>query len=441
MIGYEIIAKKRDRHELNREEIYGLIQAYSSGKIPDYQMSAFLMATYLNGMSFREITDLTLAMRDSGIVLDLSDISGVKIDKHSTGGVGDKISIILAPLAASMGVTVPMISGRGLGHTGGTLDKLQSIPGFDIFISTDRFRSILKAIGVSMIGQTEEIAPADRKLYALRDVTGTVESIPLISASIMSKKLAEGIDALILDVKVGNGAFMKTLDRAVDLAQHLVMIGEGAGKHTIALLTNMDEPLGFAIGNWLEVVESIDVLNGKGPSDIRELSVILAANMLTIADRKISYDTAYNLASENLNNGKAFTKLIELVQHHNGDSSLIQNPEKYPKAIFKKDVFAQNDGFVVSMNTHAIGMTGILIGAGRLTKEDSIDYTAGIMLHKKVGDPVKKNELLATIFTEREASLEEASHKLLDAYRIDFNAPDKQPLILGVLDKNGFRSI
>ncbi|NUM79909.1 thymidine phosphorylase [bacterium] len=441
MIGYEIIAKKRDRHELTREEIDALVRNYSSGKIPDYQMSAFLMATYLNGMSFQEITDLTLAMRDSGIVLDLSDIPGVKIDKHSTGGVGDKISLILAPLAASMGVTVPMISGRGLGHTGGTLDKLQSIPGFDIFISTDRFRSILKSIGVSMIGQTEEIAPADRKLYALRDVTGTIESIPLISASIMSKKLAEGIDALVLDVKVGNGAFMKTLDRAVDLAQHLVMIGEGAGKQTIALLTSMDEPLGQAIGNWLEVAESIEVLKGKGPTDIRELSVILAAYMKSMADQKISYDVAYNIAAENLDNGKAFSKFIELVKHHGGDFTLIQNPQRYPKAALIKEVTAQNEGFVVSMNTYEIGMTGILIGAGRQTKEDSIDHTAGIILHKKVGDSIKKGDCLATIYTERETRLDEASRKLLNAYRIDFNAPDKQPLILGVLDKNGFRSI
>lgn len=441
MIGYEIIAKKRDRHELSHDEIYGLIRSYSSGNIPDYQMSAFLMATYLNGMSFQEITDLTLAMRDSGIVLDLSDIPGVKIDKHSTGGVGDKISIVLAPLAASMGVIVPMISGRGLGHTGGTLDKLQSIPGFDIFISTDRFRSILKSIGVSMIGQTEEIAPADRKLYALRDVTGTVESIPLISASIMSKKLAEGIDALILDVKVGNGAFMKALDRAVDLAQHLVMIGEGAGKQTIAILTNMDEPLGYAVGNWLEVAESLEVLKGKGPSDIRELSVILAAHMMRMADRKISYEAGYQMAVENLNNGKAFAKFVELVNHHGGDSSVILSPENYPKAALMKDVIAEKDGWVVSMNTYAIGMTGILIGAGRQTKEDAIDCTAGIMLHKKVGDSISQGDCLATIYTEREASLEEASQKLLNAFSIDFNAPDKQPLILGVLDKHGFRSI
>ena len=320
MTAYETILKKRDKFELTTEEVRSLIKDYTSGMIPDYQMAAFLMAVYFNGMNFRETTDLTLAMRDSGTVVDLSMIPGVKVDKHSTGGVGDKVSIILAPLAASLGVVVPMISGRGLGHTGGTLDKLESIPGFNIGLSIEKFQQMLKEIGVSMIGQTEQIAPADKKLYALRDVTGTVESIPLISASIMSKKLAEGIDALVLDVKVGNGAFMRTFDRAAELAKNLIAIGENSGKSVIAILTNMDEPLGHAVGNWLEMKESIETLMGQGPEDLIELTVTFSAYMLVLSNPKIGFEEAYRRSKENLQNGLAYRKFIQLVQKHGGDT-------------------------------------------------------------------------------------------------------------------------
>lgn len=441
MTAYETILKKRDKFELTAEEIQNLVSDYTNGTIPDYQMSAFLMAVYFNGMNFRETTDLTLAMRDSGTVVDLSMIPGIKVDKHSTGGVGDKVSIILAPLAASLGVVVPMISGRGLGHTGGTLDKLESIPGFNIGFSIEEFKQTLQEIGVSMIGQTEQIAPADKKLYALRDVTGTVESIPLISASIMSKKLAEGIDALVLDVKVGNGAFMKTFERAAELAKNLIAIGENSGKSVIAILTNMDEPLGCAVGNWLEMRESVETLMGKGPKDLVELTVTFAAYMLMLSDPKINFDEAYRRSKENLSNGLAYQKFIQLVEKHGGDTKIFENLGGYPETKHAVPVSALNDGFVLSMNCLEIGLAGVLIGAGRQRKEDTIDHSAGVIIHKKVGDKVAAGDELATVYSNRKDTLAAACNKIEQAYRIGYNAPDKKPLILGVADKNGFREI
>jgi pyrimidine-nucleoside phosphorylase len=441
MTAYEIILKKRNKKELSKEEIDWLVREYTGDNIPDYQMSAFLMTVYFNGMNFRETTDLTLAMRDSGAVVDLSMVDGVKVDKHSTGGVGDKVSLVLAPLAASLGVIVPMISGRGLGHSGGTLDKLESIRGFNIALSIPEFQRVLRKIGVSMIGQTGDIAPADKKLYALRDVTATVESIPLISASIMSKKLAEGIDALTLDVKVGNGAFMKTLDQAMELARHLIAIGEGAGKSVLALLTNMDEPLGLAVGNWLEMKEAIETLQGKGPDDLAELTATFSAYMLMFADKTISFNDAYQRSLENLSNGKAYHKFLELVHAHGGDVAVVENPENYPKTKQVLPVTSKSEGYVLSINCFEIGMTGILIGAGRQTKEDTIDYATGIIIEKKVGDRVKTGETLATVHVNRDAVASQAVRKIEDAYVIGFNAPDKKPLILAAMDKNGLKEI
>jgi pyrimidine-nucleoside phosphorylase len=435
---YEIILKKRDGFELTTDEIRTLVNEYTAGKVPDYQMAAFLMAVYFKSMNFRETTDLTLAMRDSGTVVDLSMIPDVKVDKHSTGGVGDKISIILAPLVASLGVVVPMISGRGLGHTGGTLDKLASIPGFDIGLPIEKFQNMLKEIGVSMIGQTENIAPADKKLYALRDVTGTVESIPLISASIMSKKLAEGIDALVLDVKVGNGAFMRTFDRATELARNLIAIGENAGKSVKVLLTNMDEPLGRAVGNWLEMKESVETLLGQGPEDVVELTSALSAHMLMLAKPGIKFDEAYRKSKEKLADGSAYRKFIQLVQQQGGDIKAIENLSAYPSTAYQEDVTAKRDGYVLTINCLDIGMTGVMIGAGRQKKEDVIDYSAGVMIHKKVGDHVKAGDTLATIYSNQKEVLSFACDKIENAYRIDYNAPDKKPLILAAMDKTGF---
>ena len=441
MNAYEIILKKRDKQELTREEIYFLVDDYTAGKIPDYQMSAFLMTVYFNGMNFRETTDLTIAMRDSGTVVDLSMIPGVKVDKHSTGGVGDKVSLVLAPLAASLGIIVPMISGRGLGHTGGTLDKLESIPGFNIGLPIPQFKTMLKDIGVCMIGQTGEIAPADKKLYALRDVTGTVESIPLISASIMSKKLAEGIDALILDVKVGNGAFMKSIEKASELAKNLITIGENSGKSVIALLTNMDEPLGCAVGNWLEMKESIETLQGHGPDDLVQLSLTFCSYMLLMAKPEITFDEAYARSEENLLNGRAYKKFMQLVQRHGGDIKVIENLTGYPETKHVISVHSIAEGYVLSINCLDIGMTAVLIGAGRQKKEDVIDYSAGIIIHKKVGDQVGRGEALATVYVNNNEISGIVRQRIERAFEIGFNAPDKKPLILAVMDKNGYREV
>lgn len=432
---YEIILSKRNGERLATEDIRYLVQTYTREEVPDYQMAALLMAVFFRGMDFRETTDLTLSMRDSGAVFDLSPVRGVKVDKHSTGGVGDKISLILAPLAASVGVVVPMISGRGLGHTGGTLDKLEAIPGFNVRLSSGEFMAVLKRIGVCMIGQTDEVAPADKKLYALRDVTATIESIPLISASIMSKKLAAGIDGLVLDVKVGSGAFMKNLHDATALAKSLIAIGTNAGVAVRAVLTDMSEPLGSAVGNWVEVRESIDALKGNGPADVEELTVELASHMLMLADPDVSPDTARARCRQHLRNGMAFEKFRQMVEAQGGDLRYIDDPDRYPACRHEGSVRALQDGFVLSIDTEAIGLAGIVIKAGRRTKEDAIDHAAGIMIVKKVGDRVTVGEELARIYGNDPDSVDEAQRRVSGAFRIDFNAPEKQPLILNVLDK------
>ncbi len=436
MTAYELILKKRSGGELTADEIRELVQTYTHGGIPDYQMSALLMAVYFKGMSFGETTALTVAMRDSGKVTDLSRIPGYKVDKHSTGGVGDKISLILAPLAASLGLVVPMISGRGLGHTGGTLDKLESIPGFNVSLSLDRFKTQLERLGVCMIGQTDEIAPADRKLYALRDVTATVDSVPLICASILSKKLAEGIDGLVLDVKAGSGAFMKTVPEAMELARNLIIIGESAGKSVVAVVSNMDEPLGLTVGNWLEVLESIDVLQGGGPSDVRELTLDLVSRMQQLANPALRYEEAYGLAENSLKNGLAFQRFLQMVEAQGGDPGVIQQPVRAGSAPYQRTVESDEDGFVISMDCRVIGQVSVGLGAGRATKEEDIDPLAGIHFYKKVGQKVSRGEPLCTLLTGRPDALSEAAERIRRAIRVERNAPDKHPLVLAVLDRH-----
>ncbi len=429
MTAYEIIAKKRDGKELTREEIRFFIEEFLKGNIQDYQVTALLMAIYLRGMSDEEIFALTESYIHSGEIIDLSDIPGRKVDKHSTGGVGDKVSIVLAPLAASLGVPVPMISGRGLGHTGGTLDKLESIPGFQVFGSVDRFKKQLAEIGVAMLGQTDRIVPADKRIYALRDVTATVESIPLITASIMSKKIAEGIDALVLDVKYGNGAFMQKVEKAEQLAQYLIKVGEAFGKRTVAYLTSMEQPLGQKVGNWLEIAECIDCFHGKCPDDLLQVTLTLTAEMVVLGGKAKDFKEAYRMCQTALRDGSAFQKLLEMVRYQGGDVSVIEHPEKYPVARHRKTVIANTSGVIRAYDTRAVGMVGVVIGAGRQRAEDAVDPQAGIVLFKKLGDRVEKGEPLAEIHTNQESSLEEAEAKLRAAITIG-QAPSQLPALI-----------
>jgi pyrimidine-nucleoside phosphorylase len=391
----DCIRTKRDGGELDADSLRALILAYTAGEVADYQMSAFLMAAFINGMSDHETDTMVQTMLRSGDVLDLSEIPGAKVDKHSTGGVGDKISLILAPLASVLGVRVPMISGRGLGHSGGTLDKLESIPGLRTDLSTQEFRSQLAALGVAMIGQTPQIAPADRLLYALRDVTATVEFVPFIAASIMSKKLAEGLDGLVLDVKVGNGAFMKTEQQARLLAETLANVGNRQGCRTIALMTSMNEPLGRAIGNWVEVAESMDVLRFKGPPDVTNLSCILAGEMLALSGGAESAEEGAEEARGALRDGRALARFVEMVQAQGGDSSILEDPWSRNGSEARASVRAVSDGYVTAIRAFELGMASVRMGAGRMQKEDDVDPFAGITLNKKVGDPVRGGETLA----------------------------------------------
>ena len=432
-----LIRKKRDGEVLNESEISYLIEEYTSDELPDYQMSAFLMACFLNGLNDTEAAALTRSMLHSGIVVDLSDIQGVKVDKHSTGGVGDKLSLILAPIVASCGVPVPMISGRGLGHTGGTLDKLESIPGFIVDITLDRYKEILKNENMVLAGQTDDIAPADKRLYSLRDVTATVESIPLIAGSIMSKKLAEGIDALVLDVKFGSGAFMKNKDDALRLAETLVGIGEQFGKETIAYLTNMEQPLGYAVGNWLEVKESIDGLTGSGPEDVMEITHLLAGTMIYLGKKASTVDKGIEMSKAAVKDGSAFKKWVSIVKAHNGDTSVIEDPSTYPSAKFIEPVKANQSGFITEMDAFAMGMVSLELGAGRRKKDDDIDPAAGFVLHKKVGDSIEENETLATLHTNNEAIVSECKDGMLKAITLSENEPERQKQVTHRVDKNG----
>jgi pyrimidine-nucleoside phosphorylase len=425
----DAIRKKRDGEELSRGEIESLISAYTRGDIPDYQVSAWLMAVVLRGMTRSETAALTDAMLRSGEALDLSAISQRKVDKHSTGGVGDKTSLVLAPLAAAAGVTIPMISGRGLGHTGGTLDKLESIPGFNVNLSVAQFRSVLGKCGCCMIGQTAEIAPADRKLYALRDVTGTVESPYLICASIMSKKLAEGIDALVLDVKTGSGAFMKKESDAEFLAELMVETGERMHKKVVALITDMDQPLGCTIGNALEVLEVIDVLRGGGPNDLRELCLELAGWMLHLGGVAESVAAGKKKSEDLIASGKAIEIFRQMVELQGGDPRAIDDPRKLPQARHEMVVSGLNNGYVASLQTEQVGTACVILGGGRERKEDSVDPSVGIMLHKKVGDSVSAGEALATIYYNAEAKARRAREMIEKSYTIADARPEKRRLV------------
>lgn len=432
-----IIRKKRDGQAISKEEIEYLVREYTRDVLPDYQMSAFLMAAYLNRLNDYEASALTHAMLHSGKVLDLSDIPGKKVDKHSTGGVGDKLSLILAPIVASYGIPVPMISGRGLGHTGGTLDKLESITGFTVDISLERYRKILRECNMVMAGATEDIAPADKRLYALRDVTATVESIPLIAGSIMSKKLAEGIDALVLDVKFGSGAFMKTENEALELAETLVNIGESFGKETVAYLTSMNQPLGYKIGNWLEVEESIDALNGDGPDDVMEVTHQLAGTMIYLGGKSTSISEGIAKSKQAITNGRAMEVWKKLVEMQQGDSKLIENPRGYSGTEYQFDIQADSDGYIQAMDAYEIGMASVELGAGRRTKEDVIDPAAGIVLNKKIGDPVKKAETIATGFTNKKQVMDTVAETILQAVSVGNEKPDAIQMITHRVDKEG----
>jgi pyrimidine-nucleoside phosphorylase len=433
----DVIRKKRDGVELSRAEIEGLVSAYTKNEIPDYQVSAWLMAVVLKGMTRPETAALTDAMLRSGEVLDLSSLPASKVDKHSTGGVGDKTSLVLAPLAAAAGVAVPMISGRGLGHTGGTLDKLEAIPGFNVNLPVAEFRRVLEVCGCAMIGQTAEIAPADKKLYALRDVTGTVESPYLICASIMSKKLAEGIDALVLDVKTGSGAFMKSEKDAAFLAELMVETGERMGKRVVALITDMDQPLGNMIGNALEVVEVVDVLRGGGPQDLRDLCIELSGWMLHLGGASKTVVEGKQESQRLISSGKALERFRQMVELQGGDARVIDDAKRLPQAQHTMEVVSAKTGYVGSIQCEQVGTACVILGGGRERKEDSVDPAVGIVLHKKVGDRVDSGEPLATIHhnavprAERARELIEASFEIAGSARLV-----KRPLIHRVIGKS-----
>jgi pyrimidine-nucleoside phosphorylase len=429
----DVIRKKRDCQELSRAEIEFLVRGYTADEIPDYQVSAWLMAALLRGLNRAETASLTEAMLHSGEVLDLSDLSAAKVDKHSTGGVGDKTSLVLAPVGAAAGLIVPMISGRGLGHTGGTLDKLESIPGFQVGLSVARFREVLRACGCAMIGQTAEIAPADKKLYALRDVTGTVESPFLICASIMSKKLAEGIDALVLDVKTGSGAFMKTEEDAAFLAELMVETGERMGKKMVALLTDMDQPLGFNVGNSLEAEEVLSVLRGKGPEDLRELCKELAAWMFVLGGRCGDLAGARSLYEELIQSGSALAKFGEMIELQGGDPEVIEDPAILPRAKHSIEVRSPARGYVGAIQCEAVGTACVVLGGGREKKEDAIDPAVGIVIHKKVSDRVVAGDALCTIHYNDESRMMRARQLLQQSYSIGDSMPSPRKLIHRVI--------
>ncbi|MED4302615.1 pyrimidine-nucleoside phosphorylase [Bacillus licheniformis] len=413
----DIITKKQNGEELTTEEIQFFIKGYTDGSIPDYQASALAMAIYFQDMTDRERADLTMAMVNSGETIDLSAIEGIKVDKHSTGGVGDTTTLVLAPLVAALDVPVAKMSGRGLGHTGGTIDKLEAIKGFHVELSKDEFIELVNRDKVAVIGQSGNLTPADKKLYALRDVTGTVNSIPLIASSIMSKKIAAGADAIVLDVKTGAGAFMKTDEDAVNLAKAMVRIGNNVGRQTMAVISDMSQPLGFAIGNALEVKEAIDTLKGEGPEDLTELVLTLGSQMVVLAKKAETLDEAREKLIDVMKNGKALQKFKDFLQNQGGDSSVADNPEKLPQAAYKIDVPAKEEGVVSEIVADQIGVAAMLLGAGRATKEDKIDLAVGIMLRKKVGDAVEKGEPLVTLYANRE-NVDDVIAKVYDNIQI-----------------------
>ncbi|HBD40344.1 pyrimidine-nucleoside phosphorylase [Clostridium sp. AF37-5] len=429
----DLIQKKKNGETLTKEEIDFMITDYVAGKIPDYQMSAMLMAIYFNGMENEELAAFTLAMRDSGDLVDLSPIEGIKVDKHSTGGVGDKTTLIVGPIVAACGVPVAKMSGRGLGFTGGTLDKLESISGFRIDLSAEEFFETVKKTGISVIGQTGNLAPADKLLYALRDVTATVDSIPLIAASVMSKKLAAGSDKIVLDVTTGSGAFMKNTRDAKKLAKHMVAIGNHAGKETVAILTGMEEPLGFAIGNNMEVKEAIEVLKGGGPEDVKEVSVAIAGMMLSLGLENVSHSQGKRMAKKALSSGQAFEKFKEMVQAQGGDIRYVEHPEFFERDAFEGEVLAAEDGFLSGMDTEKIGVAAGLLGAGRETKDSVIDMSAGIYLKKKIGDTVKKGEPIAICYAGTKEKLNRGMAMFESSIRYSKEAPRIPKLIVDII--------
>lgn len=433
MLAYDIIRKKRNGLELTREEIVFFINGYTKGNIPDYQMSAFLMAAYFRGMSNTETAVITETMLHSGKTIDLSSISKVCIDKHSTGGVGDKVSIALAPLVAAAGVPVPMISGRGLGHTGGTLDKLESIPGFRTNLTIKEFIQALKDINIAMMGQTAEIVPADKKMYALRDVTATVECIPLIAGSIMSKKLAEGANGIVFDVKTGSGAFMQQLDDAVKLAKILVGIAKKLNRSAVALITNMSQPLGYTVGNTVEVQECIDLLKGKGPADLVEITVMLGGHMLLLGKVSPNLETGKKKIIEMIESGKGLNKFKEMVEYQDGDSRIIEYPNRLPQAKYRKDILAPKSGYIQKVDAYSIGIASVNLGAGRKELGAAIDPAVGIIIKKKIGDAVKKNESVATVLYNQSQQLADAIELIEQAFGIGIRKPQISELILKIV--------
>ena len=430
---YDLIMKKRNGGALSDEEIHFMVQGYTKGEIPDYQMSAMMMAIYFQGMNADETLALTMEMAKSGDLLDLSEIRGVKVDKHSTGGVGDKTSLALTPMVAAAGVTVAKMSGRGLGHTGGTIDKLESFFGFSTAISEQQFKDNVNRIGIAIMGQTADLAPADKKLYALRDVTATVDNMSLIASSIMSKKLAAGADAIVLDVKTGSGAFMKTEEDSFALAHEMVRIGNGAGRKTIAVVSDMDQPLGYAVGNALEVKEAIDTLNGNGPKDFVELCMTLGSYMLVAGGRAATREEAENVLTTVIENGSALDKLAEFIEAQGGDKELVYHPERLPQASIVQEIESPADGYIQKIVCDEIGICSLILGGGRETKESEIDLSVGLVLHKKVGDAVRKGDSLATIYANDQAKLDAARERFLQAYTINRNPVEKKPLIKGIV--------
>lgn len=440
MRAVDIIRRKRLGEELSREEIAFMISGFTNGSIPDYQISAFLMAVYFVGMTDRETVGLTEEMLHSGSIVDLSDIPGEKIDKHSTGGVGDKTSLVIAPLAAAAGVIVPMISGRGLGHTGGTLDKLESIPGFDVGLDLKRFRAVLDSVGCALIGQTNEIAPADRKLYSLRDVTATIGSVPLITGSILSKKLAEGITGLVLDVKVGSGAFMKNEDAAKELATKLNSTARRMGVRSVAVLTDMNQPLGTHVGNALEVKESVDILRGSGPEDLKELCLVLTAHMLVLGKAASGIADGKEQAGRLIDTGAGLEKLTKMVELQGGDPRVIEDTSLLAQSAHQSDICAPRDGYVTRIDTETLGTAAMLLGAGREKIDDAIDPAVGLVVHQKIGSNVSKGDPLLTLHYNSDARLDDARRLVSGAYDIREKPPTPEPLIQATLEPEDNKS-
>ena len=430
---YDLIMKKRDGYELSKEEIDYIVEEYTKGDIPDYQMSAFLMSVYFQGMNENETLYLTEAMADSGDRLDLSNIEGVKVDKHSTGGVGDKTTLIVGPILASLGVPIAKMSGRGLGHTGGTIDKLESIPGFSTTLSEKRFIDNVNKVKLAVVGQTANLAPADKKIYALRDVTATVDNYSLIAASIMSKKLAAGADVIVLDVKTGSGAFMKNEEDAVKLAKTMVSIGTLAGKKTYALITDMNEPLGKCVGNGLEVMEAIEVLKGGGNSRLVDICIELATYMIIGAGLEEDIDKARAMARDSISTGKAYDKFLEFITAQGADAAAIESSSNLVSADYIEKIYLPEEGYITSCNTSEVGMTSLILGGGRETKDSVIDLSVGIVIEKTIGDYIKKDEPIAYIFANNKEKLEQAKDRLIGAYTVSDKIKPKAPMVKRII--------